>query len=134
MKKVKMALIALLIASGFAACNKDSDDAAAVSSPVEGTYSGKYGFGNDAPDQDFKFKVSPGGVFQEISISSGNTTGQGTWTVNGNTLTATYTMLFSPYNKYSVSGNYEPATQKMTGTWGYDNNPADGGKIEMNKQ
>lgn len=132
MKKVKMAILALAIATGFVACNKDSDDV--TPSPVEGTYVGKYGFGNDTPDLDFIFKVSPGGIFQEISASTGNVKGQGTWSVNGNTLTATYTMLFSPYNKYSVSGTYDPATQKMTGTWGYDNNVTDGGKMEMAKQ
>jgi len=133
MKKVKMALIALVIATGFVACNKDSDDEV-ISSPVEGTYAGKYGFGTDAPDLDFKFKVSPGGIFQEIGAASGDVTGQGTWTLNGNTLSATYTMVFSPFNKYSVSGTYDPATLKMTGTWGYDNNPSDGGKMEMEKQ
>ena len=133
MKKVKMALIALLFATGFVACNKDSNDDV-VPAPVEGTYVGKYGFGTDNPDLDYKFKVSPGGVFQEISITSGNATGQGTWSVNGNTLTATYTMLFSPFNKYSVSGTYDPATQKMTGTWGYDTSATDGGKMDMAKQ
>jgi hypothetical protein len=133
MKKVKLALIALVIATGFVACNKDSDDEV-ISFPVEGTYAGKYGFGADAPDLDFKFKVSPGGIFQEIGASSGDVTGQGTWTLNGNALSATYTMLFSPFNKYSVSGTYDPATKKMTGTWGYDNNPSDGGKMDMAKQ
>jgi len=128
-----MALIALVFATGFVACNKDSDDKVA-SAPVEGTYVGKYGFGNDNPDLDFKFTISPGGVFQEISTTTGNAKGQGTWTLNGNTLTATYTMLFSPYNKYSVSGTYDATTKKMTGTWGYDNNPSDGGKMDMAKQ
>lgn len=132
MKKVKMALIALVFATGFVACNKDSDDVAP--SPVEGTYVGKYGFGNDTPDLDFIFNVSPSGIFQEISATTGNVKGQGTWTVNGNTLSATYTMLFTPYSKYSVTGTYDPATQKMTGTWGYDNNASDGGKMDMAKQ
>ena len=133
MKKVKLAILALAMTTGFVACNKDSDDEV-ISSPVEGTYVGKYGFGNDAPDLDFIFKVSPGGVFEEISASTGNAKGQGTWSVNGNTLTATYTMLFSPFSKYSVSGTYDPATKKMTGTWGYDNNPSDGGMMDMAKQ
>jgi len=133
MKKMKMALLALVFATGFVACNKDSNDEV-ISSPVEGTYVGKYGFGNDNPGLDFKFKVSPGGIFQEISTSTGNVKGQGTWSVNGNTLTATYAMLFSPYSKYSVSGTYDPATQKMTGTWGYDNNVSDGGKMDMARQ
>ena len=133
MKKVKMALIALVFATGFVACNKDSDDDV-INAPVEGTYVGKYGFGNDNPDLDFKFKVSPGGIFQEISTTTGNVKGQGTWSVNGNTLTATYTMLFSPYSKYSVSGTFDAATKKMTGTWGYDNNTSDGGKMDMLQQ
>ena len=132
MKKVKLAILALAMATGFVACNKDSEDA--VPSPIEGTYVGKYGYDNDTPDINFKFVVAPGGIFQEIGHLSGNINGQGTWSVNGNTLTATYTMLFSPFNKYSVTGTYDPATKKMNGTWGYDNNTTDGGKMEMTKQ
>ena len=97
-------------------------------------YSGKFGYDNDVPDQNFKFAVKPNGIFQELSVNSGNPTGQGTYTLNGNNLKANYKMLFSPYSEYSVNGTFNPSTGKMTGTWGYDKNASDGGKIDMSKQ
>jgi len=131
MKILKIALFALLFTTAFIACKKDNDHASA---PVEGLFVGKYGFGNESPDTEYKLNVKPGGVFQEIGVNSGAPTGQGNWQFNGNTLTATYTMLFSPYNKYSVSATFNSSTGKLVGTWGYDNNPSDGGKIDMTKQ
>jgi hypothetical protein len=134
MKILKMAALALFITAGFAACKKDHDQSTNSNPAMEGVYAGKFGYGNDTPDEDFKFAVKANGVFQELSVNNGNPTGQGTYTINGNTLTATYTMLWSPYNKYSVSGTFNASTGKIAGTWGYDNNPSDGGKIDMAKQ
>ncbi|HEV8285433.1 MAG TPA: hypothetical protein VGQ09_14045 [Chitinophagaceae bacterium] len=133
MKILKFALVALLFSTAFVACKKDHDQKSSSAS-VEGVYAGKYGFGTDTPTESFKFAVKPNGVFQELSVNNGNPTGQGTYTLNGNTITATYNMLWSPYNQYSVKGTFDPSTGKMVGTWGYDNNPADGGKMDMTKQ
>ena len=130
---LKIMTIMLLAGITFVSCNKDNDD---VEKPTtaEGLYSGKYGFGNDVPDNDYKLNFKAGGVLQEIGISSGSVTGQGTWQMNGNTITGKYTMLFSPFNVYSVSGTFDAATKKITGTWGYDNSATDGGKMEMTRQ
>lgn len=130
---LKFMAIMLLSGVTFVSCNKDDDN---VEKPAtaEGLYSGKYGFGNDVPDNDYKLNFKAGGVLQEIGISSGSVTGQGTWQMNGNTITGKYTMLFSPFNVYSVSGTFDAATKKITGTWGYDNSATDGGKMEMTRQ
>ena len=128
---MKSFVVAALIVFSFASCKKDKDVPASVS--VEGMYAGKYGFDNDAPDTDQKYNIKPGGVFQEIGVNSGAVVGEGTWQINGNNFTATYTIVWSPFNVYSVSATFDPATGKLTGTWGYDNSPTDGGKIDMTK-
>lgn len=130
---VKIIGIILLASFTFVSCKKDKVDQPATVA-VEGMYSGKYGFGNDAPDTDQKYNIKAGGVFQEIGTNSGTVVGEGTWQMNGNTLTATYTIVWAPYSKYSVSATFDQATGKLTGTWGNDNNSSDGGKIDMQKQ
>ncbi|MEP7107371.1 MAG: hypothetical protein ABI760_05300 [Ferruginibacter sp.] len=124
----------MIFATLFASCKKDDVDPPPAKVTVEGLYAGKYGFDNEVPDNDQKYKIKAGGIFQEISIHNGSVVGQGTWLLNGNTLTATYTMVFSPYNKYSISASFNAVTNKLTGTWGSDNNATDGGKIDMTKQ
>jgi len=131
MKILKSVIAAFVITTILFACKKDSDN---TGSAVEGTYSGKYGYGVDNPSYAFKFRINSGGSFQELSTTTGNPTGQGTWQLNGSVLTATYTMLFSPYSVYSISASYNSSTKKLAGSWGYDNNPNDGGKIDMTKQ
>src|SRR5687767_10050316 len=126
---LKIIAIILLTSSSFISCKKDHvDQPAAVS--VEGVYTGKYGFGNDVPDTDQKYNIKAGGVFQEIGTNSGIVVGEGTWQMNGNTLTATYSIVWSPFSTYSINAIFDGATGKLTGTWGNDNNSSDGGKIE----
>jgi hypothetical protein len=130
----KSIAMVLLAAFTFISCKKDNDIPPPATVAIEGLYAGKYGFDNEVPDNDQKYKIKAGGVFQEISIHNGSVVGQGSWLLNGSTLTATYTMVFSPYDKYSISATFNASTNKLTGTWGSDNNPTDGGKIEMIKQ
>ena len=125
----------MLVAFTFVSCKKNKDTVTPPATvAVEGSYTGKYGFGNDIPDTDQKYKIKAGGVFQEIGVNSGTVIGEGTWQMNGNTLTAKYTINFSPYSKYSISATFDAATGKLVGTWGGENNPTDGGKIDMTKQ
>ena len=42
-------------------------------------------------------------------------------------------MLFEPYNEYSVVATFDAASQSLKGTWGYDGDGTDGGKMEMDK-
>ena len=131
-KFLRLMTIVLFAGITFVSCKKDNDVKPAAL-PVEGQYSGKYGFGDDEPGDDQKYNIKAGGVFQEIGVNSGAVVGQGTWKMNGNTLTATYAIVWSPFSTYSISATFDPATGKLTGTWGYDNNSSDGGKIDMTK-
>jgi hypothetical protein len=132
-KFLRLVTIMLLATFTFVSCKKDND-VKPVAFSVEGMYSGKSGFGNDLPSEDQKYNIKAGGVFQEIGTNSGSVVGQGTWQMNGNTLTATYSIVWSPFSTYSISASFDPVTGKLTGTWGYDNNASDGGKIDMTRQ
>jgi len=134
LKNVAILMLATLL---FASCKKDNDllpPPTEQTASAEGLYTGKYGFGNDVPDTDQKYRIKAGGVFQEIGLSSGTVVGQGTWTMNGNTLTANYTITFAPFTKYSIVATFNAASGKLVGTWGGEHDPADGGKIDMTRQ
>jgi len=132
-KFLRIMTVILLVGITFVSCKKDHVDPPATF-PVEGIYTGKYGFDNDVPAEDQKYNIKAGGIFQEIGTNSGAVVGQGTWQMNGNTLTATYSIVWSPFSTYSISATFDPATGKLMGTWGYDNSSSDGGKIDMIKQ
>lgn len=131
MKVLKAAIIAVVVSTSFLACKKDSSKPAPS---VAGKYVGAYGFDNENPSYFYSLNIRADGVIQEIGESSGSPTGEGTWQMNGNTLTATYTMLFEPYNKYSVIATFDEGKGTLTGTWGYDSNGSDGGKMAISKQ
>ncbi len=137
MKLLKNFAIALMLGTAFVACKKDSDSTSAPpsssSTGIEGKYSGQYGFEGEGLTDPFIINIKTGGVFQEIGTHSGAPTGQGTWQLNGNKLTANYKMLFSPYNEYSVALTYDAATKKLTGTWGFDKSATDGGPVDVKK-
>ena len=134
---LKCITILMLAIASFASCKKDNDLPAPQqqqTTAAEGLYAGKYGFGNDVPDTEQKYRIKAGGVFQEIGTSSGTVIGQGTWSMTGNKLTASYTMNFAPFNKYSIVATFNATTGKLVGTWGGEHNSADGGKIDMTRQ
>lgn len=129
MKFARLALIALMMPVVFISCSKDNDE---IAQPVEGKWNGLYGFDNDAPSISYKLNVKHGGVIEELN-SSGQVKGSGSWNFNGNTLSAHYQWK-SPLNTvYTITAVFDPATQKLTGTWGYDNSATDGGKWEATK-
>lgn len=131
----KIISILMLASFTFVSCKKEKDDDLLPSTiPIEGLYSGKYGFGNDVPDAPEKYSIKAGSVFHQISINNGSIVGEGTWGLNGNMLTATFTSKIAPYNKESISATFNSATGKLTGTWGWNNNYTNGGKIELQKQ
>lgn len=136
MKSLKSFALLLLLGIAFAACKKDKDESSfnnAGSEPFIGKWTGTYGFDSNVPSYFFSLNIKADGVIQELN-SSGVAKGEGTWTMQGNTLKGVYKMKFSPYNEYSVLATFQASTGKIEGTWGYDANGADGGKILLSKQ
>lgn len=134
---MKSLSFAILLFLGFAlvACKKDKDNTTtnASSEPFIGKWVGTYGFDNDVPGYFFSLNIKSGGEIQELNSSS-VAKGKGTWVMQGNTLKGNYKMLFTPFNEYSVAVTINQSTGKIEGTWGYDKNAADGGKILLAKQ
>jgi len=135
MRSLKSFALLLILSTAFLACKKDKDESSnqAGSESFMGKWTGTYGFDNDFPGYFFSLNIKSDGVIQELN-SSGVAKGEGTWTMQGSALKGVYKMKFSPYNEYSVIATFNPATGKIEGTWGYDNNGADGGKILLAKQ
>jgi len=129
MKFLKFSIVALLMPVILFSCKKDKDDTVL---PVEGKWTGLYGFGIDAPSISYKLNIKHDGTIEELNVA-GNSKGGGSWSFTGNTLTAHYQWKAPLNTVFSIIATYDPATQKLTGTWGYDNNATDGGKWESAK-
>lgn len=130
MKLLKTLSIIVLFLPLLFSCSKNSDGPSAVET-MQGKWIGTYGFDNETPTHYFSLNIKPGGIIQELN-NSGVAKGQGNWTPQGKVIKGNYKMLFSPYNEYSVSVSLD-ANGQMTGTWGYDNDPSDGGKLILSK-
>lgn len=138
MKFLKRMVFALVLSSAFIACSKDDVDNNSKPNPDAAAFAGKwvgsYGFGSSNSDDYFSLVIKTNGVIQEIGEHSGAPTGQGTWTIEGNTLTGQYKMLWSPYNQYGVKLTINASTGKMEGSWGTDGSTTSGGKVLLTKQ
>lgn len=123
----------MFIFLGMTSCDVYSDIDIEIpdTEAVIGTYYGHYGFGNETPENALRYRIKAGGVFQEIGLNSGSVVGQGTWQLYGNILTAKYTSIFSPHNKYSIRATFNSQNSSLKGTWGGEYDDSDGGKIVM---
>jgi hypothetical protein len=135
MKLSKFALVAVFISTLFVACSKDDD--AAPSSPststLVGLYTGSYGFGSETPDIAYKLNFKSNGVIQEIGLALGEPTGEGTYSLSGNKLSAKYKMLLPPYNDYFIEATYDSKTNTLSGTWSFEAGGLDGGLLSVKK-
>ncbi len=132
MKALKLFAIVLVTPLVFLACKKDEATSKPPTSSIEGIWVGKYGYGNQTPDVYYSLNIKPGGVIQELK-PSGESKGSGTWTLSGNTFKAKYKWIILGQSTFSLIATINPATGKLSGTWGFDDNPSDGGLFEMNK-
>jgi hypothetical protein len=133
MKFLRFFVVATLICAAifsFSSCKKNSDN---TSHPLEGKWVGTYGFGNETPHVYYAFKIQSNGTLEELN-QAGNSKGSGTWKLNGNTFTATYQWKAPMNSIYTVVATYDAATQKLTGTWGYENDGTNGGAWEQSRQ
>jgi len=135
MKILKNLAYVLLLSTAFVACKKDKASTSNDPNAQKffGKWVGTYGFDSDVTGYYFSLNIKSDGTFQELN-SSGVAKGQGSWTMQGNTLRGNYKMLFSPYNEYTVLATVNSTTGKIEGSWGYDGSGTDGGKILLVKQ
>ncbi|HVF81635.1 MAG TPA: hypothetical protein VM884_06860 [Flavisolibacter sp.] len=133
MKSLKIFFFFALITNVFLACKKDKPDVVLSKAEVAGIYEGKFGTGANNPSSFYSFNLKEDGTMVELG-NTGAVKGTGTWTLKGNTVTATHKYTF-PANAFFIStGTYEAGERKITGTWGYGSSDNDGGKWYMTKK
>jgi len=130
MKKLKLAVIFFVFTAALISCKKDT--ITLTPEQVTGTYAGFRGFESENPGIDCSFSILAGAVFHELSPGTEIITGEGTWQLNGNTLTAYYHQSEIPGHSYSISGTINGSS--FTGTWGFGNSKNNGGRLEMGRQ
>ena len=128
MKFLKLCAAALFMLLIFLSCKKDADSIL----PVEGSWVGFYGNDNEVPSTFYKLNINHGGVIEELS-ASGEVKGSGNWTMKGNSFTAHYQWK-APHNTFfTITGQLDPNSRKLVGTWGFDNSATDGGRWEATR-
>jgi hypothetical protein len=132
MKQLKFATAFLLSFLLFASCKKDKAAIELSKAEIAGVYAGKYGTGDNTPASFYSFQVKEDGTMHELN-SSGQIIGTGAWTITGTSFRASYHYTFPSTSFFVASGTYDPATKKLTGTWGYGSNDSNGGKWHMTK-
>lgn len=125
MKFLKSAVLAALLSTVFFACKKDNNEPGFI---IEGKWEGKLGNGNATPTGFIGLTIKPGGVL-ERTISSGSVSATGTWQLNGNSFTGTYTFTSSG-TVVNLVGTVDKAKNKISGTW---SNPSEDGQWYVNK-
>lgn len=135
MKFLKFAIVALLMSAAFSSCKKDNDNDFTPPSnkTIEGKWVGKYGYDNDAPSIYYCLNVKSAGIIEELNSSGASKCTSGTWSLNGNQFSAKYQWKAPLNTIFSVVATYDPATGKLSGTWGWGDNTTGGGKWETNK-
>jgi hypothetical protein len=128
MKSIKYLLLLAVLFSIFTACRKDDD---VVSPGITGRWDGNWGFGNDVPTHDETWIIDADGTV-EVLDDDGDYYAEGTWDLDGTLFVMTY--LSTANNEYSITGSYNEATLRISGTWGGTPSSTDGGRIEMEKK
>ncbi|MBC7850332.1 MAG: hypothetical protein H7Y31_11380 [Chitinophagaceae bacterium] len=115
-----MAIAVLFAATTFVSCKKETTPAVIppVANTIEGSWKGKYGTGNEAPDEYFAFTIAKNG---ELSVFSGNenapTSAKGTWTLEDNVLKGKY-KYGNLFIEYTFAAKYDAEAKTLNGSWG----------------
>lgn len=133
MKRLQFLFLFVLCIGLFSACKKDEVEQPVTSSGVAGLYEGKYGLGSGSSVVFFSFNLKPDGVLEELD-ETGAIIGKGIWTITGKNFYGTSNYLPPATNKFAVKATYDATAKKLTGTWGYGNNDANGGNWHMTKK
>lgn len=117
MKIAQRALFAMFLTLSLIACSKDDNDV--VTFNAVGKWEGALIDGDTGGSGFYGLQLNSDGTLTRYK-STGEVLGQGTWTVNGNSIAANY--IFPSGSKFSIAGTIDKNKNKMSGTWGPGNN------------
>jgi|SRR5688572_28109592 len=126
----------------FSSCEKEECEPEAPNTyPIEGLWIGTYKYDPGvSPNQNlqyFSFVIKPGGSLI-VESKDGNVDyfARGTWTLNGTTLTCTYTYPTSVNNvplTQTATATYETSGKLVNGKWNNTSNVNEKGTFTMNR-
>ncbi|MFT3910841.1 MAG: hypothetical protein QM737_15595 [Ferruginibacter sp.] len=131
LKLTAMAGLVLFLTTALTSCKKDKAEGSSSSS-IEGSWAGKRGDAGETPGYDFRFTIKAGGAI-DATNASGAVKGSGSWTLNGTEFKANYQFVAPLFTKYQVKGNYDAATGKISGVWGFDDGLYEEGTFYLDK-
>lgn len=131
MKILKLVFLFAFVFLLFSSCKKSKDPV--VTASIVGFWTGKYGQSTSYPSSGYAALFRSNGTvrfFNSADTASG-TKAEGTYTISGTTINATYT--FSVGDSYSISATADPKFTFLEGSWGSGTNTTNGGKWFMYK-
>ncbi len=117
MKQFTFSIIVLAITSLFIACKKEKAEESNSPTGLVGIWIGEYDYYEYNDSYYYSFEIKADGTIKEISYY-GEVSGEGTWSLTGNTFTATYKSTGAAGKIYSVQATYDAANKKLGGSWG----------------
>lgn len=137
MKKKLLSALLLICSTPvfFTSCKKD-DPAPAPTDPAHvGLWKGKYGNTTSYPSSSYAMLLRNNGTVRVFDGSDTATASkaEGTYTLSGTTVNATYTYLPSG-PQYSTTATLNSKTTFMEGTWGPGTTPSGSGKFFLVKE
>jgi hypothetical protein len=138
--KIKYALVACAILASVTALTSCSKDNKTTPDPVQpvaevktvkGSWTGKYGAGNNEPHLFFSANIKESGLL-ELKDKDGKITGTGTWELTDNeTFHATYKYAQIIGVTYTLNAKYNEEAETMNGSW--SSNIDNGGEFFWDK-
>ncbi len=135
---IKPALVVIALGTAtLVSCKKENpvvpEQPAPVVKTIEGSWTGKYGGGNNTPDSYFAFNIKPEGLL-EVKNEQGAITGTGSWELTDEeTFEATYSYTNNLIVTYSLTAKYNKEAGTINGSWS-PNIGLGGGDFYLNKQ
>jgi len=122
MKQLTFSMLAVIITSLFFACKKDDTvEPPKPAGGITGVWVGEYDYYDGETSYYYCFDIKSDGTMKEISYTH-EVAGEGTWTLSGNTFTATYKSTGAAGKIYSVKATFDVNAKKLSGSWGKGNN------------
>ena len=128
-----MTLVWVIIAGTMLSCKKEkAEDLYDPINSLYQTYTGKQGAGVHKPGSFLKLKMEDhGSLFTMDAVDQLN--GSGAWNMQGNRFSGNFRQ-GAAFVKVSLSGELDPATHTIVGTWGYGDNSTGGGSFYLVKE
>lgn len=128
----RLLLILTITVMGLASCKKEKT----AKPSLIGFWKGKYGNTTNYPSSGYGFLFRKDGsvrVYNSVDTAA-SSKAEGTYTLTGSTINASYTYQNAFADTYSFTGTVNPSFTFLEGTWGAGTNNNNGGRYFVVKE